>query len=241
MSFIFRIIVFAGIFTSVANQLTKERNVIIITDMEPDDRIALAVASIRMPQRILFIGTTLMNSHRKAALAEHQLNYFSALKNVKVFAGTGGTPDDYPEMNSTIAGPTSSNKLQQEIHNTLNEAIGKVLRTIQRAGKSWDDHLMEAIPALREAIGDRHAGRQFTPADALVIVGFLNPGMIKAQRNVSVKIPVNQENDPAGYLVKVKQDTNSPIKVVDEIDERLFIAEMEYSIGAINEASGGTS
>ncbi|KAI1699747.1 hypothetical protein DdX_17131 [Ditylenchus destructor] len=106
MSFIFGLIVLAGIFSSAAYKLSQERNVILITDMEPDDRIALLVASINIAHRILFIGTTLMNSQRKAALVRHQLSFFkNGMQKVEVFAGSGGKPADFRlEIGSNKAG-----------------------------------------------------------------------------------------------------------------------------------------
>ena len=55
--------------------------------MEPDDRIALSILSELLPaEHLLFIGTTLLDSRRKAKLARHQLQS-SALHSVPVFAG----------------------------------------------------------------------------------------------------------------------------------------------------------
>jgi hypothetical protein len=52
-----------------------KRDLIILTDMEPDDRIALAMVASRpeLASRLLFVGTTLLNSKLKAVLAERQL------------------------------------------------------------------------------------------------------------------------------------------------------------------------
>ncbi|KAI3417552.1 hypothetical protein GPALN_013272 [Globodera pallida] len=81
----------------------QPRGLVIITDMEPDDRIALAmVAASKLAQRVLAIGTTVLNAERKAELARHALEK-TALAGVKVYAGTGGTADDYPKMKSTKA------------------------------------------------------------------------------------------------------------------------------------------
>lgn len=56
--------------------------------MEPDDRIALSIlAELVVPaERVLFIGTSLLNSRRKAKLARHQLKS-TALCSVPVYAG----------------------------------------------------------------------------------------------------------------------------------------------------------
>ncbi|KAI1711426.1 inosine-uridine preferring nucleoside hydrolase domain-containing protein [Ditylenchus destructor] len=130
----------------------------------------------------------------------------------------------------SINGDNFPNLIRMIFHSTA-----KALRDIQTAGKSWDNHLMEKIPKLRDIIG-RHAGRQFTPADPLVIVGFFNPELIKAHRSVSVTI--DQKFNNAGYLVQVYGDTSSTIKVVEEIDADIFKTEMEKSIQKIIDASG---
>lgn len=52
---------------------TPWRNIVVITDMEPDDRIALAVLAARMPERVLMVGATILNAERKAELARMAL------------------------------------------------------------------------------------------------------------------------------------------------------------------------
>jgi hypothetical protein len=67
-----------------------KRDLIILTDMEPDDRIALAMVASQpeLAKRLLFVGTTLLNTNLKAALVRRQLEQ-TGLGHVKVFAGTG--------------------------------------------------------------------------------------------------------------------------------------------------------
>lgn len=85
---------------SQALRPTKHRNLVLITDMEPDDRIALAIVAVRMSERVLAIGTTVLNAARKAALARHALAE-TELSETEVFVGRGGTRKDYPQMGST--------------------------------------------------------------------------------------------------------------------------------------------
>ena len=66
------------------------RDLIVLTDMQPDDRIALAMigGNKELSKRLLFVGTTLLNTERKKALAERQLKQMG-LNYVEVHAGTG--------------------------------------------------------------------------------------------------------------------------------------------------------
>ena len=62
-------------------------NYVVITDIKPDDQIALSILSeLVAPERLLFIGTTLLDSQRKAKLLRHQLKS-TALHSVPVYAG----------------------------------------------------------------------------------------------------------------------------------------------------------
>jgi hypothetical protein len=77
--------------------------VVVITDMEPDDRIALHLVIALFPKRTVLIGTTVMHSYRKKLLAErlmHQLKF----THVPVIQGSGGQADDYPDIASSRAG-----------------------------------------------------------------------------------------------------------------------------------------
>uniref|UniRef100_A0A915DDG8 Uncharacterized protein n=1 Tax=Ditylenchus dipsaci TaxID=166011 RepID=A0A915DDG8_9BILA len=102
--------------------------------MEPDDRIALAVVAARMAGSVLFVGTTVMNAERKAALAKHQFLLFDSMRNVPVFTGTP------------------------------------------------------------------YKGRQFTPADPLVVIGYLNRDMLTDPENFSVEIDLADVRDN-GYRI----------------------------------------
>ncbi len=77
--------------------------IVVITDMEPDDRIALHLLVALFPERVSLIGTTVMHSFRKKALAErllHQLN----MAHIPVIQGSGGYAGDYPNIASSRAG-----------------------------------------------------------------------------------------------------------------------------------------
>ena len=74
------------------------RRIIVITDLEPDDRMALHLlaARFRAPE-IAFVGTTVMHAGRKALLARRLLGQLG-LAEVPVFSGPGGEAGDYPDI-----------------------------------------------------------------------------------------------------------------------------------------------
>ena len=121
--------------------MTEQRNIIILTDFEPDDRKALDLLLFYFAKRILFIGTTLFHTGRKKALVERVVRGYE----IPVYAGTGGYTDI--KINSTMAGmtythegegilseeelqrfketPLSSNDLSVNIEKCLTEASEK--------------------------------------------------------------------------------------------------------------------
>ena len=323
---------------------------IIVTDLEPDDRIALLLVAAEVPAAdIAFIGTTVMHAGRKRLLVRQLLDQLG-LNEVAVIQGSGGDADDYPDIASSSAArhysgeglgllndtqlaeadnsPRSSDALSHAIREQLRahpgteilllasptdlvKALGaepalaahighihvmggwskrvsadgsvrrhttynwnmdppaaarlmamrdvpmtlyssdliksnfaggsinadnspEILATLQAlragqpavaaffvAGKSWDQHLMEQIPALRNIIGDQ-AGRQFTPADPMVVVGMTTPGLIQAKRPVAITIDLAELDPALGYAVTVRVDARSKIQLVDAIDTGLF-------------------
>ena len=105
---LFYIVLIFFYFTS--HSQCKLRDLIVLTDMQPDDRIALSIigGNQELSDRLLFVGTTLLNTGLKKVLAERQLKQMR-LKNVNVYAGTGengfykdlifsigGHPSEYP-------------------------------------------------------------------------------------------------------------------------------------------------
>jgi hypothetical protein len=51
------------------------------------------------------------------------------------------------------------------------------MEQFRQAASSWDAHLIKVYEKLKGVIGP-NAGKQFTPADPLVVIGFLEPKMI---------------------------------------------------------------
>src|SRR5262245_30369483 len=78
-----------------------KRNLIVITDLEPDDRIALQLLAANFSKdEIALIGTTVMNSARKKELVRRLTNQVG-LQGVGVYQGTGGTFSSYPNIASS--------------------------------------------------------------------------------------------------------------------------------------------
>ncbi len=323
--------------------------IVIITDMEPDDRIALHLLISLFPERVNLIGTTVMHSYRKMVLAERLLQQLN-MAHIPVSQGSGGTANDYPDVVSSRAGreydlegagildrstlrniakqARTSKNFQTELRRILNsnqsveiillapptdltalleespelathisrvhvmggwtevkQSTGAELRTtynwnmdpiaskqllmfdalpitiysshvlhvsfptrsIQRAnypklieqlessskrlpsiaeffiaGSSWDNHLMDRIPALEKAIGRENAGRQFGPADPAVVVGAFAPEAIKKRTLVKVRLDEKDLDPNSGFRVYVEPSADSKIELVDSFDEILF-------------------
>ncbi len=75
---------------------------IVITDMEPDDVVAIHAYASELSQRTVLYGTTLKHTSIKAARLERLLNQLG-IKHSGVLPGTGGDPEDYPDFDSLAA------------------------------------------------------------------------------------------------------------------------------------------
>lgn len=334
------------------------KNLIVITDLEPDDRIALNLLAARFGERLKFVGTTVMNAWRKKVLAEQYLKQLG-LTGIKVYVGTGGRSTDYPDIASSRAAreyeneghtilsdqqkeqlsgdklPRGARYLQERLEAVLKNSaeskfkmeiillapptdlvavlakdpnlksgIGHIhimggwveaptatagvtekrttynwnmdpkasaqlmamadipmtlysshiikpsfsggsispashpeiiriiessrapsLLTFRTAGASWDHHLIEKIPPLQKVIGE-NAGRQFTPADPLVVVGMLNPKITTSSAPVNIEIDLKNVDQARGYKVNVNENPQSKIQLVTAIDSSLFASEL---------------
>lgn len=367
----FLLIFFTGVSQKWASAQAQEpatsRNLIVITDMEPGDRIALELISARLSHRVLMIGTTVKNSYRKAALVRNQLAETN-LANVPVYVGAGGQENDYTDIASSKAareyhhegqgilrdgeleyfkqiehlkgsqelGKAIRSTLQQSLKTNslveimllapptdliavldsepaLRRAIGHIhvmggwvdaknpvsdiiekrttyninmderasaalmqmtdipmtlysshiikpnfaggsvnrsnfpeiidliegaqassLQVFRKAGLSWDTHLIEKIPPLKNVIGE-NAGRQFTPADPLVVVGLLNSKLVTSSEPVNISIDLKDLDASRGYRVDVSANPDSKIRLVTGIDTRVFGDEMILSLKNIEQ------
>jgi len=74
----------------------------VITDMEPDDRMALLMLAAGFPADIVFVGTTGMHAGRKQVLAGQFLSRLG-VGGLPVIQGSGGAVDSYPDIGSLRA------------------------------------------------------------------------------------------------------------------------------------------
>lgn len=322
---------------------------VVITDMEPDDRIALHLVAALFSERLTLVGTTVMHSYRKKLLAERLLLQLG-LGQVPVAQGSGGYAGSYPNIDSSAAARAydhegigildeqtlidanaharSSSDFQTELQKVLSEnqqveffilapptdlvtvldefpdlvervshihlmggwvdagiAPDNELRTtynwnmdptsaakllslrnvsitlysshtikkqfaggsVQRtnypnivallednadslpsvadtivSGASWDNHVMDRIPALENVIGRDNAGRQFSPADPIVVIGAYDSNM--ATRTTAVKIILDDTDMDSGrgYRIRVEPAPDSTIDLVEELDKDVF-------------------
>ena len=345
------------------SQLThaRSRNLVVIVDMEPDDRMALMLLAAEFPAGIAFIGTSGMHAGRKAALADMFLGQLG-LAEVPVVQGSGGESSSYPGIASSEAAreyqsegrgllpqadlaainrdiPRSSEQLSREIRAFLQEhddteivllapatdlvraledepaltarikhihlmggwshitqPSGEIVRrttfnwnmdpdagarlmsmntvpmtlysshmikhsfsggSVNKDGypaiigelesqrgqvpafesflvatESWDRHLMEKIPSMQAIIGD-HAGRQFTPADPVVVVGMTRSGFVTEARPVDITIDLDDLDPARGFKVLVEDDPASLISLVEAVDPEIFRQQVLYDLQKI--------
>lgn len=85
-------------------------NWIILTDLEPDDRMALMLLAQNLPRKnVLAVGANLLHSGRKAELARRLLRQIG-WDDVPVLQGNGGEASSYPEFASNAAAKTYQNE-----------------------------------------------------------------------------------------------------------------------------------
>jgi len=322
---------------------------VVITNMEPDDRIALHLVAALFPDRLTLVGTTVMHSYRKKLLAERLLLQLG-LGRVPVAQGSGGYASRYPNIESSAAARAydhegtgilekqtlldanahvrSSSDLQMELQKILSEnqqveffilapptdlvtvlddfpdlaehvshihlmggwvdtgiAPERELRTtynwnmdptssakllslrdvsitlysshtiknqfaggsVQRANypdiiallddnagslpsiaetivssASWDNHVMNRIPALENVIGRDNAGRQFSPADPIVVIGAYSSNLATRTAAVDVLLDDTDVDSSRGHRIRVVPAPDSMIDLVEELDEDVF-------------------
>lgn len=107
---------------------------IIITDLEPDDWMALLLTATLIPAKhVLFVGTVLLDSGVRKTLAERilqELNY-----SVPVIQGSGGNPEDYEDIGSsraareythTVESPKHTNPIKSDdLKNAIRSALNQ--------------------------------------------------------------------------------------------------------------------
>jgi hypothetical protein len=106
------------------------------------------------------------------------------------------------------------------------------------AANSWDQHVMEMIPALRAVIGD-NAGYQFTPADPIVAVGMARPEFITSKRMVDITIDLDDLDPATGFRVIVETDPSSNFAVVETVDIEVFRQQVLVGLRKVAAAKKG--
>jgi inosine-uridine nucleoside N-ribohydrolase len=81
------------------------RDLLVITDIEPDDRIALLLLAAEFPEEIVSAGTSVMHAGRKQVLARQFLQHIG-LTAIPVIQGSGGDATSYFEITSSRAART---------------------------------------------------------------------------------------------------------------------------------------
>jgi len=121
----------------------SSRKFIVITDLEPDDRIALHILAARIPKdRLLLVGTTVMNAARKQALTRRLLDQLSFGK-VPVFQGTGGIASSYDD----IASSRAAREYTHEGNNILSENELEILSKEPHSSLELQKKIKKALKA----------------------------------------------------------------------------------------------
>ena len=119
----------------------RGHNLMVIVDMEPDDRVALMLLATEFPAEMGFVGTTGMHAGRKAALAEKFLQQMG-LAAVPVIQGSGGEATSYPE----IASSRAAREYQSEGRGLLPEAdLAAINRHIPRSSRKLSREIQEFL------------------------------------------------------------------------------------------------
>uniref|UniRef100_A0A915D010 Uncharacterized protein n=1 Tax=Ditylenchus dipsaci TaxID=166011 RepID=A0A915D010_9BILA len=79
--------------------------------------------------------------------------------------------------------------------------------------------------AIKNRIGEKNVGRQFTAADPLTVLGFLYPNIVTTKKVFVTIDPKNKS--PRGYKMSIKETEDSKLEVVGKIESGLFKEKME--------------
>lgn len=136
----------------------------------------------------------------------------------RFFHGGSINFENFPEIINCL------DKLKKQLPSLIDQEI---------ASLSWDNHIINTIPALSNII-EPFKGNQFTPADPLVICGIFNKNIIKKAIRINVHIDVNDKDSSNGFRVYVEPNINSNIELVDSINIKAFEKELLESFESLN-------
>lgn len=121
----------------------QDRKLLVIVDMEPDDRIALMLLAAEFPEEVAFIGTSGMHAGRKAVLAAAFLEQMG-LASVPVIQGSGGVAESYPE----IASSRAAREYQSEGHGLLPDTeLAAINRDLSRSSENLSREIRKILQA----------------------------------------------------------------------------------------------
>lgn len=102
----------------------EENKIVIVTDAEPDDLLALMILIPKFRERIAFIGTTLLDTNARKTRVQELLELLG-VSTIPVYAGMTKSQKDYPNNLSTKAilsytgFEASKQEFREELHNAL--------------------------------------------------------------------------------------------------------------------------
>ncbi len=166
----------------------------VITDMEPDDRMAIHLLAANVPETdFLFFGTTVMNAARKQALGRLMLDQIG-LGNVPVHQGTGGEAGSYPNLSAT----RPAREYTHEGQGILTEAK---LAELEAAPKSSLDLQKAIFEGLSRANDGEVEILMLAPPVDLVEVLEKNPSLKRKIKQIFVMGGWAESQSPTGETV----------------------------------------
>ena len=132
--------------TLLVSASVDARSLIVITDMEPDDRISLILLAALGPEAISLVGTSGLHAGRKAALVRQLMDQLG-MPDVPVVQGSGGLPATYPDISSSRA----ALRYRREGEHLLSQGQ---LETLSRDVPRSSDELQKRLRSMLQAARD---------------------------------------------------------------------------------------
>ncbi len=211
------------------------RRLIVITDMEPDDRISLILLAALDSETISLIGITGLHAGRKAALARQLMDQLG-MPDVPVVQGSGGYPEDYP----AIASSRAALSYQGEGVGLLSEAR---LESLSQDVPRSSDELQNRIRGLLQEAGDVEVVL-LAPATDLVQALASDPALATNLKHIHMmggwSVSANAEGKPVrltSYNWNMDPQAAARLVRMQEIPMTLYSTHMikqGFSGGSIN-------
>ncbi len=132
----------------------------------------------------------------------------------KSFGSISANRSNFPELRKAIV----ANAVEEQ---SLSETLV--------ASEAWDRHLVSAYPAVREVL-ELHVGRNFSPADPTVAIALVDIGIIDGFRLMNVELDLGDLDTDSGFAVKIEEDDNGHVVVVDSVNLEIFRRRMIESV-----------